>query len=455
MATPATRLDVSRLFARAAFGATKADLDLWEGKDYAQVVDALLAPPTQAPAPLADEAVRVTLESETYNLQPAQKWWLERMRSTPFPTLERMTLFWHTHFATAYTGAPDVGHMVKQNQTLRTHALGDFRALLHAMTVDGAMLYWLSGFQNRRTAINENHARELFELFTMGTKPQQYTETDIREAAKALSGWVVNAQRVGVFDGNRHDRTVKTVLGRTMGGYPANDAREKVEYQEVCDAALAKSITATYVAYKMVCAFAYVPDTDDLVADPDPLVTAVANALRPAWDIKAALRTLLLHNAFRYSQRGTGQAVVRSPIELCVHLAKILSANLNNNNETGWMPVSALQRMGQTPFRPPNVGGWPMETDWLSAATTQGRYNLGDLLGRVWASQKATTAATVTLPPSTNLGAWQAFMGLHAFSALLWQQLGAYLANPGTNDEPTKQRGILILIASSPDWQVI
>lgn len=462
MATPATRADVARLFGRAAFGATKNDLDVWTGRDYAQVVDALFVPATPAPVPLSDEATRVQLESNQYDLTSAQKWWLERMRSTPFPLLERMTLFWHSHFATAYTGSPDVGNMIKQNNTLRTYALGDFRALLHAMTIDGAMIYWLSGFQNRRGAINENHARELLELFTMGTKPQTYTETDIRQAAKALSGWVVNSSRVGTFAANRHDTSTKTIFGQSVGGYPSGDARETTEYQEVCNLALAQQTTAKFIAYKMVCSFAYVPDTADLFADPDPLVDAVASALRPswanpggAWDITKAMKTLLNHNSFRYAQRGTGQALVRSPIELMVHLGRVTGASLNNNNATGWMPLNALARMGQAPFRPPNVGGWPKGTAWLSAATTQGRYNAGEMLGRVHASQTATTAAAVKLPASGDIAGWTAFMGLASLSTLTQQRVSAYLADPGTSDEVTKQHSVLLLIASSPDWQVM
>ena len=462
MATPATRDDVARLFGRAAFGATKNDLDVWTGKDYATVVDSLFPPATPAPIPLNDEAGRTQLESETFNLQPAQKWWLERMRSTPYPLLERVTLFWHNHFATAFTGAPDVGHMMIQNNTIRTHALGDFRKLLHALTVDGAMLYWLSGFQNRGGAINENYARELFELFTMGTIPQQYTETDIRQAAKALSGWVVNANRKGQFSPGRHDKSVKTIFGQRIGGYPANDARETTEYQEVCNLALNEDTTALFLAYKMVCAFAYIPDTTDLINDPDPLVNAVAMALRPpwtdpggAWDITRALKALFNHNAFRYAQRGTGQAVVREPIVLAVHLAKVLALSLNNNNATGWQPLYALGRMAQTPFRPPNVAGWPMGTDWLSAPTMLGRYNLGEHWAQVHASQGATTAATVKLPASTDLTAWIAFMGLGSLSTATRNRVNAYLANPGTSDEPTKQRSVLVLLAASPDWQVM
>ena len=462
LATPATRQDVARLFGRAAFGATKYDLDVWTGRDYDVVVDALFPPSGPAAIPWTDEAGRVQLESETFNLAPAQKWWLERMRSTPFPLLEKMTLFWHHHFATAFTGAPDVGQMMKQNNTIRTHALGDFRALLHALTVDGAMLFWLSGFQNVVNAVNENYARELFELFTMGTMPQTYTETDIRQAAKALTGWFVNGNKAGQFGAGRHDKSVKTIFGQQIGGYPANDAREATEYQEVCNLALLQPTTARYVAYKMVCFFAYVPDTTDLVADPDPLVDAVASALRPSWtdpggpwDVTKAMKTLLKHNAFRSSQKGTGQGLVRSPIELVVHLGRVLGASLNNNNATGWMPLNVLQRMAMTPFRPPNVAGWPHGLDWLSAPTVVGRYCAGEMMGQVHASQGATTAAATLLPASGDLAAWTSFMGLGSLSALTTARVQAYLANPGTGDEKTKQRSVLTLLAASPDWQVM
>jgi uncharacterized protein (DUF1800 family) len=451
---------VSRLFGRAAFGATKYDLDVWTGQDYATVVDALLPPATPVPVPLTDESTRTTLETNQYDVGQAQRWWLERMRTTPWPALERMTLFWHSHFATAYTSAPDVGHVMKQNQTMRTHAFGDLRTLLHALTVDGAMLLWLSGFQNRGGAINENYARELFELFTMGTIPQTYTETDIRQAAKALSGWVVLGDRTGAFDQNRHDRSVKTIFGTAVGGYPAGDARNATEYQEVCNLALKQPTTARYVAYKMVCSYAYVPDTTDLVNDPDPLVDAVAYALRPAdpngvWDIRGAFRTMLLHNGFRYAQKGTGQALVRQPIDLAVHLAKALGASFTNTNDHSWMPLNVLGRMAQTPFRPPNVAGWPMGAEWFSAVTVQGRYNLGEMFGRMQASQAFNpTAVAAPLPASGDLAAWAAYLGLAGLSPLTTARVQAYLADPQTGDEKLKQRSVLALIVASPDWQV-
>ena len=451
--TAATVDDVARLFGRAAFGATKNDLVTWTGKPYEEMV-ASLFPPSPA-IPGLDEVRRTQLETATTDQLAAQRWWLDRMRTTAFPLEERMTWFWHTHFATGYAGSPNVGDLMKQNQTIRQNALGSFRVLTQKLTVDGAMLYWLSGYTNRRGNVNENYARELFELFTAGTIPQTYTETDIREAAKALTGWVVKSDRTTAFDTNRHDRTVKTICGTTVGGYPASDPRETTEYQEVVEIALNRPTTAHYVAYKLVSAFAYVPQSTDLLADPDPLVDAVAAALRPAWSIRDAVHTLLTHPVFRYGD----PRHVRCPVELAVHLTKVTgvecdppAAASDTNNGNYNRPIYGLRRMGQVPFVPPNVGGWPKGKRWLSAVTTQARYSLGHYI--LLASNTQNATAVTPLPASGDLAAWAPFMGLPRIEGLTKQQVQAYLASPGTSDEKSKQYGVMFLIASSPDWQV-
>jgi uncharacterized protein (DUF1800 family) len=465
VASTATADDVARLFGRAAFGATKTDLTTWTGQDYATVVNALFPPTSAVAVPSADEVRRTQLESGTTDILAAQRWFLARMATTPTPLVERMTLFWHTHFATAFAQPPDVGSLILQNKTIRKNALGDFRQMLYDLTIDGAMLYWLSGNLNRRGAVNENYGRELLELFTMGTRPQLYTETDIREAAKALTGWVVKSDRTTAFDTNRHDRTVKHVMGTNVGGYPANDAREATEYKEVVDIALRQASTAKFVAYKMVCAFAYVPASTDLIADPDPLVDAVAAALRPAtptgvWDITAALKALFLHDAFRYPDHASGKALVRSPIEITVHLSKPMGINLDpvggiqntsayNNN----IPIIALRRLGQVPFEPPNVGGWPKGTQWLSAITTRSRYDLAQYMIQAYNNQ--SRANTNPLPASTDIAGWTSFLGLGSLSTLTRSRLTSYLASPGTSDEKTKQNSMLLLLSASPDWQVM
>src|SRR5688572_29560395 len=171
---PLTAHDVARLLGRTSFGATAADLDLWTGRNYADLVESIVATsaaPVPAPAPLPDEVVRLSLEhnkdASWAPAQAARAWWLERMRTSPFPLLERMTLFWHGHFATAVSIPPFVYDLIRQNQTIRTHALGSFRDLAAAMTVDPAMLYWLNGYHNTIPHPNENYAREFFELFTL------------------------------------------------------------------------------------------------------------------------------------------------------------------------------------------------------------------------------------------------------------------------------------------------
>jgi len=387
------------------------------------------------------------------------------MGTTPSPFLERMTLFWHTHFATAYTGDVNAGDLIVQNQTIRTNALGDFRQLAYQLTVDPAMLVWLSGNLNRAGAVNENYGRELHELFTMGTKPQLYTENDVRQAAKALTGWTLDSNRKATFTSARHDHSSKTIMGDTIGGYPAGDSRESTEYQLVVDIALKQASTAKFIAFKMVNSFAYLPATTDLIANPDPLVDAVASALRPAtvtgvWDIAAAMRALLNHDAFRNPDYANGRALVRSPIELTVHMSKPMGVNLDplgGINNTGAynnnIPITALRRMSQVPFQPPNVAGWPKGLQWLSAITTQGRYDLAQYMIQAYTNQ--SRAKNFPLPASGDLAGWRSFLGLGSLSANTTAAVSSYLANPGTGDETTKQYSVLLLLTSSPDWQVM
>jgi uncharacterized protein (DUF1800 family) len=460
----ATADEVALLFGRAAFGATKNDLTVYTQMPYADVVKALVT--GAVPVPQPDDARRTQLTQGTTDLLAAQRWWLNRMAASPVPFLERMTYFWHSHFATAYAAPPDVGMLINQNETMRALALGDLRKMLYLLTIDGAMLWWLSGVNNRVNAINENYARELFELFTMGTIPQGYTETDIRQAAKALSGWVVNATtRQGTFQKARHDTSKKTIFGQQVGGYASGSADEELEFSEVVDLALAQPTSARFIAYKLVCSFAYIPTSHNLTTDPDPLVDAVANALRPAkvdgtWDVAAAMTALLTHSRFRYPDKAAGRQLVRSPIESLVHLAKITGISLDppagltdTNASAANQGIYALRRMGQLPFQPPNVGGWPRGTGWLSTITTRSRYDMVQYVLNAYGTQSKKN--TNPFPASTDIAGWTAFMGLGHLSTVTRSRLDAYLASPGTTDEPTKQNSVLFLLTSSPDWQVL
>jgi uncharacterized protein (DUF1800 family) len=459
MADLATRSDVARLFGRAAFGATKAILDTWTGQPYAAAVDSLFPPPAASRLPAADEAERIQSEYYLTTANLAQMWWMERMRTTPYPLEERMTLFWHDHFATAFLNPPDVGYLMVQNQTLRRHSLGSFRDLANAMTVDAAMLFWLNGIDSYAEGVNENYAREFLELFTLGVLPQVYTETDIREAAKAFTGWSVNTGlRQPTFVQSRHALGTKRVLGATIGGYPANDPRNATEYREVTNAALGYDQgrpAARFLAYKLVLSFGYQPDESNLGAD--PVIAAVANALRAGYrfDIKAGVRAMLMHPGWRYASYEAGRDLVRSPVELLVHAGKILGQPCSLAGGTTQVnPINlATPAAGQTLFVPPSVGGWPNGLNWLSQTTTLGRY---EILNVMFAAFYGEQRHLVTPPPPSNdIDAWTAYMGLASLTSDTVLRLREYLENPGTTAEIQKQASMFLLLGASPDWQVL
>jgi uncharacterized protein (DUF1800 family) len=457
----ATRADISRLFGRAAFGATKKDLDTWTGQPYAAAVDSLFPPGPPGSSgrlPQSDEAEQAVQDYQTNDVASAYRWWLDRMRATPYPLEERLTLFWHDHFATAAIGSPDVGMVMVQNKTLRANALGSFRTLANAMTVDPAMVMWLSGVANHVGGVNENYAREFLELFTLGKVPQVYTETDIREAAKAFTGFTYNTiTRATEFVPTRHDATVKTVLGRSVGGHLPGSPEEAVEYREVTEAALAHDggrTASRFVAYKLVQQLGY--EVTGLAAD-DPVVEDVAAALRAndAWDIRAAVRTLLLHPGWR--EADPARRLVRSPVEVAVHAARVLGYPAPTVYGSLLWPLAIQgvmsERTLQVPLQPPNVGGWPHGLDWLSQVSVLARYDVIYTIVRYF--HNAGLSFVNVLPPSGDLAAWAAYMGLDGFTTSTTLRLREYLDDPGTTDEIQKQIGMFVLVGTSPDWQVM
>jgi uncharacterized protein (DUF1800 family) len=449
-AVKASRADVARLFGRAAFGATAADLDKWTGRPYADVVSFLLdIPSPDARAPAGDDVQRLFYDKVDFGgadigtLQQAQAWWLDRMHTTAYPLEERMTLFWHDHFATGINDkGTGVGAMVAQNQTIRKNALGNFRTFCAQITLDPAMLFWLDGAFNSGFAPNENYAREFFELFTLGTIPQVYTEHDIRQSARALSGWTCDAfTRLPRFDAGNHAAGQKVVLHRTI-----TDQGDK-EYLEIVDVALAQRVAPLFIAYKLALNFAYVPETTNLLKSPGPLIGKIARALRRTnWNLREAVRTMLLADEFRYADESRGRQVVRQPIELVVHACKALGMSSNNANA-----IAMLERMGQVPFKPPNVGGWPFGKDWLSPATFLARYDWGILAYQLYKKGVIKDA----LPASGDLKTWTAKFGLAAVSKNTQTAIQSYLHSRKGAPEAELQTGVLALIVSSPDWMVM
>lgn len=455
MAEPLNRHDVASILGRVAFGATSADLDRWAGRSQDELADHLLAVPTSGAALGAqpDEVRRIAVtaggvsvagQNGRTQLQAAQGWWQERMRTTAWPFLERMTLFWHDHFATGLGQPyPDVAMMLSQNQTQRNHALGNFVELLAAMTVDPAMLHWLDGARSVTGKPNENYAREFFELFTMGVSPQQYTEGDIREAARAFTGWTVNGQRAAAFDARRHDAGVKHVLGRRIVDSGAR------EHLAVRDAAIAMPVTSRFVAWKLVQKLAYDPGNIDLMGDSDPLVTRVAAKLRESWDIRAAVSALLRSPEFRRRPA----PVARQPVEQAVHACKVLGVPAD-----GAAVIQAMDGMGQQLFDPPNVGGWPLDEEWLAPGTTLARYRLATFVEGEARRQTPPADLPVgprPLPPVEDLARWAARLGLAGFTPHTERTLRDYLSATAKAPLAQRQKGVMTLAISSPEWTVM
>jgi uncharacterized protein (DUF1800 family) len=235
------------------------------------------------------------------------------------------------------------------------------------------------------------------------------------------------------------------VLGRTITNNGA------LEYLDVVDAALAQPVAPLWIAYKLVLNFGYVPETTDLLSNPDPLVASVASALAARWSLKDAVAAMFLDDRFRYADASLGRQTVRQPIEMAVHAAKALGFSADNAQL-----MARLNAMSQKPFEPPNVSGWPIGKSWLSPTTMIARYDLGLTSFNLWAGASVLAAP---LPASADLPAWTARLGLAGLSAGTESAVLGYLSAAASSvpaaPERERQTGVLALLVSSPDWMVM
>lgn len=364
------------LLVRAGFGGTPQETEklcamgLYKAVDY--LVDFHRQPAADAALDAAPIQLADTLEGKLRNgfvreqaaavrrsivgdqFGRVRQWWLKRMVESPRPLQEKLTLFWHGHFATQQSVVENSYTLYHQNQLFREHAAGNFAGLLYGIVHDPVMIRYLDNHLNVKGHANENLAREIMELFAMG-EDQGYTEADIREAARALTGYTYDnntGQFRVIYD--KHDEGEKTIFGQ-KGNWTGDDLVTLI---------LQQPSTARLVAGKLFEYFAY--------QNPSPeTVDGLASVLRASnYELAPMLKNLFLSEEF-YSQRATGTQI-KSPVQLVVAMLRDLGANkLTSYGELDGM----IREMGQELFEPPDVKGWRYGRAWISANRVLTRYN--------------------------------------------------------------------------------
>ncbi|MFQ5733445.1 MAG: DUF1800 family protein [Planctomycetaceae bacterium] len=342
---------VAHLYRRAAFGVSAKTVKEGVDSSPSVVVPRLLRGARDRRQ--FDDEYRALREEVIRSGDPKQfkALWLHRMLYSPHPLQERMTLFWHNHFATSNAKVGNLRMMQRQQDALRKHALGHFGEMLQEMTRDPAMILWLDSNTNKKGKPNENYAREVFELFSLGVG--NYTEKDIQEAARALTGWDVrNGQ--AVFNPAEHDAGNKTILGRT-GPWAAGDVVRIALEQPACARFLVRKIFRELVSET-------VEPSDRILK---PLVTEYQlRNYDTGWLVGRLLRSWVF-----YSSAAIGQKI-KPPVDFLVGTVRMLEGRVSVRHL-----ADVADSLGQSLFYPPSVNGWDGGSDWINSTTLLRRQN--------------------------------------------------------------------------------
>jgi hypothetical protein len=354
------------LYRRAAFGASPKELSEAAKNGYEATLELILNGDPRAPGLrdfLNEQGDRVARRNNIYELRA---WWIYCMLYSAHPLQEKMTLFWHNHFVSSQDKVNRTLLMFNQNKLLRKHALARLRPFVLDVSKDTAMLIYLDSNSNVKGAPNENYARELMELFTLGVG--NYTEHDIREAARAFTGWHTDGEEFDFAPG-QHDDGEKTVLGKT-GNLDGGD---------VVDACLARDACAEFIVRKLC--FFLVSESPEL---PEDLRKPLADRFRKSdYDIAGLVRTILSSKLF-YSGHAFRRRI-KSPVEFVLGAARTTAEDAIPQQGL----VRPIETMGQNLFAPPNVKGWRGAQSWLNTSTVLARQNFGQAvaMGSVWQGQ--------------------------------------------------------------------
>ncbi len=436
-----------RLLWRAGFGPAPGQAEALAGQPLEAVVQSLTRPSGPAtlhgPAPTDDEGNA---------LEPADVWgedhcwWLDRMVRSDQPLVERMTYIWHDWFANSNEKVNDQQRMLEQNELFREHALGNFHDLFTAVTANPAMLVFLDGIYNSKWEPNENYGREMMELFSLGADRGAYTEKDVKEMARTLTGWTAEwTESAGLqnfrFQASHHDNGNKTVFGQTG----------KWSWEDAVRMCVSHPLHPSFFCAKLWSYFVPTPPSEATLASLEGLYLGSEYGIRPV------VEAILQHPDFL-----DGPELVTPPV---VYNAGLLRAIGRPIDTTAWAWLSAAA--GQQLFYPPNVSGWDF-THWLDTSTAKARWELASYVtaktyANPWPGEHEPSYSANEEPAEAWASAFaywgspllsgesQSSLEAFAQSSLSGMKLAKWQRSPY---KAMRQNALRMLIATSPDLQV-
>jgi uncharacterized protein (DUF1800 family) len=428
----AQNLEISRLFHRYGFGPRPGEY----AKALADGVEVTRAKLLTVPA--SDAGALTVVEPEITDLGPRPKpntkevvpfaiamryqaqqmlvWWLDRMALADNGLTEKMTWFWHGHWATSLEKLNYPLPMFKQNVTLRTYCLGNFKDMTRAMINDGALQFWLDGQDSTVKAPNENLGRELMELFTLGVG--RYTEDDVKSISRALTGYqVVRSNGTVTVNQNRRDKKPVTLLGTTA----------VFTGESLADFLVARDDSAQFIAERLW--YRFISSTEEMPAN------FVAKSAFASRDISAAVTAMASDSVMRDEK----YAMVKSPVEWFISACRALELTPSALKTPAQM-INFLEKLGQVPFAPPNVSGWPAGEAWLSSAAAQYR-----LAFATWLVKQSELRVLNSLTPAQRMMQSADWLGVPEWSPRTKTALR------GAQSDPTQ---FALLALCSPEYIV-
>ena len=412
-----SRLETSRLFDRFAFGPRPGEYAqaLKDGVptlrtrlttipdasiNISPVIEPEIIDLGRYPAANSPEVVPFAIAMRS-QAQAMVLWWLDLMALNGHGLTERMVWFWHGHWATSIEKLNFSLPMFKQNKVFRTHALGDFNAMTKAMLNDGALQFWLDGQDNTVKAPNENLGRELMELFVLGVN--RYTEDDVKAISRVLTGYqVVRSNGTVIINQKRRDANPVTLLGNS--GVFTGDT--------LSDFLVARDDCATFISERLW--YRFISSTEAM-----PAYFSAKNAFAGR-NITAAVQAMAADSAMQDPKN----ALVKSPVEWFISACRALELTPSQLQTTAQL-YGYLDKLGQVPFKPPNVGGWPAGEAWLSSATSQYR-----LAFAFWLVKQSGLTALTQIPRELRVRRSADWLGVPEWSSRTQSALRSALDDP-------------------------